>query len=80
MLKYMDLLPETRTPCGMINNKYFFAIPGTSTHLHFHHVLQSVARAARMQRPELLTTTRLRRHVATMAQVNFYRLFTFMRR
>jgi hypothetical protein len=69
MLTCMDLLCEKRKSCGVVDNTFFFAIPGTSTHLHFFPVLQKIAKAARMKRPDLLTTTRLRKHVATMAQV-----------
>jgi hypothetical protein len=69
MLTCMDLLSEMRMSCGVVDNIFFFAIPGTNTHLHFFPVLQKIAKAAHMKRPDLLTTTRMRKHVATMAQV-----------
>jgi hypothetical protein len=68
MLKAMDVLNTTRKACD-VASEYFFAIPGAGTKFHFYPVLQRVARAAKMSRPELLTTTRMRKHHATMAQV-----------
>lgn len=69
MTNTMDVLVDRRSACGVVGNEYFFAIPLTKTHLNFFTVLQNVAKSAELERPELLTTTRMRKHVASMAQV-----------
>lgn len=70
VLPSMDVLLETRTCCGIPDdNIYFFALPMSKGHLSFYPVLQRIAKEAGMKRPELLTSTRMRKHVATMAQV-----------
>lgn len=68
MLAAMEVLNATRETCN-VTSESFFAVPGTGQKLHFFPVLQRVARLAKMSRPELLTTTRMRKHHATMAQV-----------
>lgn len=69
MLISMEVLQANREKCN-ITSDFFFAIPGLANrHLHYYQVLQNVAKAAHMARPELLTTTRMRKHHATMAQV-----------
>jgi hypothetical protein len=69
MLESMKVLTKTREVCN-VDSEFFFAIPGQrNSRLHYYHTLQKVARAAGMNRPSLLTTTRMRKHHATMAQV-----------
>lgn len=70
LLTAMDVLVETRKQCGVDdNNGYFFAIPMSQSHLHFWPTMQRVSQQARLKRPELVTSTRIRKHLATMAQV-----------
>jgi len=58
-------------------NKYLFALPASKTsRLHFYGVLQRVAVDAKLKKPRNLTTTRLRKHLATVVQVYFYSLYT----
>lgn len=52
-------------------NKYFFAVPQTtSSYIYFYTMLQRVAKASGMNNPELVTSTRLRKYAATMFQVS----------
>jgi len=66
----MVSLMETRSQAGVPEyNEFFFAIPTTVTHLQFFTVLRRVATNAGLKRPDLVTSTRMRKRVATMAQV-----------
>jgi len=58
--------------CGVFSaNKFLFALPKTKiSHLSFYRTLRRVAHEAGLKKPHLLTTTRLRKHLATMAQVH----------
>lgn len=71
MVESMDILLNTRQSCGILPaNKFFFALAGSMGHLRFFNVLKSVAARAGLKRPELLSTTRMRKYLATMAQVD----------
>jgi site-specific recombinase XerC len=66
----LEALLKTREQAGITeNNVFVFAIPGTNTHLQFFNVLRKVACSAGLQRPDLVTSTRMRKRLATMAQV-----------
>lgn len=71
MTECMYELFKAREAGGILpDNKFFFALPGSfNGHLRFFNVLKLVATRSGMSRPDLLTTTRMRKHVATMAQV-----------
>ena len=71
MFDCLTVLSDTRAECGVLQeNRFFFAVPGFATgHLHFYTVLRRVAQQAQLQKPERVTTTRLREHLATVAQV-----------
>jgi len=70
MVAAMDVLLNARSSCGILpRNKFFFALARSLGHLRFFNVLKSVATRAKLQRPDLLTTTRMRKYLATMAQV-----------
>lgn len=69
MMSALQVLMDSREACN-IQSPYVFAIPGLiNSRLSFYTVLQTVGKAAEMRQPNLLTTTRLRKHHATMAQV-----------
>ena len=75
MTESMDILLETRAAGGVLpSNAFFFALPGSAAHLQFYRVLRRVAVSAKLKRPDLLTTTRMRKHLATMAQVWFVQI------
>lgn len=66
----LDVLSKTRMAAGVPDgNGFVFALPGTTTHLQFFTCLRRVATAAELQRPDLVTSTRMRKRLATMAQV-----------
>lgn len=70
MSKAMAVLARKRTEVEVPKeNVYFFAIPKTMAHIGYYSILQKIATAAGLRQPRLLTTTRMRKHVATMAQV-----------
>ena len=71
MSSCMQVLHDLRSQCGVCDgNQFFFALPrSANSHLYFFSVLQRVATAANMKKPQNLTTTRLRKHLATAAQV-----------
>lgn len=71
MLRSLQVLHETRKACG-VDSQFVFAIPGyKDSRIYHYQAMQRVARAAGMRQPHLLTTTRLRKHHATMAQVYY---------
>jgi len=70
MMQAMDGLQDTRSRCGVPqHNPFVFALPGAKGHLNFFNVLRRVSVKAQLKKPHLLTTTRMRKHLATMAQV-----------
>jgi hypothetical protein len=71
MLEAMEVLANNREACA-IKSLNFFVVPGLNCELNYYSVLKRVALDAKMTRPDLLTTTRMRKHLATMAQVGLY--------
>ena len=71
MYDSVQVLMDTRHLCEVREcNRFVFALPRTNSgHLYFYTTLQKVAVAAKLQKPKHLTTTRLRKHLATVAQV-----------
>jgi len=69
MLTALEMLMQCRTGIVPEDNKFVFANPDTNGYLDFYKSLHKVAEDAGMKKPKLLTATRLRKHVATMAQV-----------
>jgi len=68
--KAMELLANTRTQCGISkHNKFFFATDSTNGCLNTWLVLHNNALAAGLENPRLITSGRLRKYVATIAQV-----------
>lgn len=66
------LLLKWREAAGVAkHNKYVFPKPnyGSSESLRSSDVLRTFSKAAGLTNPELITSTRLRKHVATVAQV-----------
>ena len=71
MHKAVSALIDAREKCGVLSiNQYIFAIPHSKhSRLDFFGTLRRVAHRAGLKKPHLLTTTRMRKHLATMAQV-----------
>ena len=72
--KAMDCLLEIRNTRGIApNNKYFFATDSLDGYLSQCKVLTDVTKAANLERPELVRSTKLRKYLATVAQVCYNR-------
>ncbi|XP_039283303.1 uncharacterized protein LOC120351152 [Nilaparvata lugens] len=71
MRKNMELLMTTRDIANIcIENPYFFAIPRTKNScFRGCDVLRHFAKQSGVQYPELIRSTKLRKHVATMSQL-----------
>jgi len=69
--KAMDLLVSLRGQCGIEeSNPYFFASASTHGHLSSWLILNKVAISAQLEKPKLVTSTRLRKYIATVSQVH----------
>ena len=67
----MDLLVKTRNEQIFAQgNKFFFASNSEDGHLHQYKVLARVAHEANLDKPDLVRSTKLRKYLATMAQVS----------
>lgn len=70
MVSATELLADTREMCGVSkDNIYMFARPGASSAYRGGECIQKFARESGAKHPEVLTSTRLRKHMATMSQV-----------
>jgi len=71
MHKSTELLIRLRGVCGIsLNNNYVFARSGDSaTTLRARDILQELAKDCGAQKPELITSVGLRKHVATISQL-----------
>lgn len=66
----MELLVETRELCGVPKeNIYMFARPGALSAYRGGNCIQIFAKESGAKHPEVLTSTKLRKHIATMSQV-----------
>jgi hypothetical protein len=69
--KAMDLLNEIRIKQDLSSgNKFFFASDSANGHLQQFKVLKRVAAEANLDQPHLVRSTKLRKYLATMAQVS----------
>ncbi|XP_014679515.1 PREDICTED: uncharacterized protein LOC106819387 [Priapulus caudatus] len=70
MSRNIDLLIDNRFNSGVPEaNKFLFAIPHTTSYIRGDRCLAKFAAECGAKRPELLRSTRLRKHVATMSQL-----------
>lgn len=68
----MDLLVKTRNEQNLSReNKYFFASNSEDGHIQQYKVLARVANEAKLDKPDLVRSTKLRKYLATMAQVSY---------
>lgn len=66
----LSLLANKRTDCGVCaTNIFLFARPRSMSHYRGHKCLQFHASQCGAKHPEHLTSTQLRKHVATLSQV-----------
>lgn len=66
----MDTLLQTRTAVGIPHtNPYFFPSFSENGHLDPCHVIQRVVKLAGVKNPARITTTKLRKYIATMMQL-----------
>ncbi|XP_024121096.1 uncharacterized protein LOC112142076 isoform X1 [Oryzias melastigma] len=66
----MEILVKTRFDCGVPeNNPFFFGRPDAATHFRGSDVIRHTARSCGAKHPEALSSTKLRKHVATMSKV-----------
>lgn len=70
MQEYIKVLSSIRTLCVSESNQYLFANPNTNNGcLHGYHSLKKMAEEAEVVNKNLFTSTRLRKHIATILQV-----------
>lgn len=69
--KAMDMLCDIRQQQNLSpGNKYLFASDSSNGHLQQFKVLKRVALEAKLDQPHLVRSTKLRKYLATMAQVS----------
>ncbi|XP_056310731.1 uncharacterized protein LOC130222127 [Danio aesculapii] len=70
MVTSMELLVKTRRNCDVLDeNVFMFARPNAMSHFRGSDIVRYVARSCGAQSPEALSSTRLRKHMATMSKV-----------
>ncbi|XP_067243639.1 uncharacterized protein [Chanodichthys erythropterus] len=70
MLCSLELLVQQREACGVLkDNGYLFARPEAMTYFEGSHCLCGFAKACGAKFPKSLTSTRLRKHAATLSTV-----------
>jgi len=70
----VDLLVDTRKQCDISQqNRYFFETDSIDRHLNTWLVLHNTATAAGVERPHLITSSHLRKYIATLSQVFYER-------
>ncbi|KAK7880355.1 hypothetical protein WMY93_033011 [Mugilogobius chulae] len=66
----LDVLIENRTAAGVrAENPFLFARPGTNSNFRGCDCLRKFAEESKAKHPELLRSTKLRKHVATLCQL-----------
>jgi hypothetical protein len=69
----MDMIVKVRSEQNISpGNKFFFASNSEDGHLQQYKILARVANEANLEQPELVRSTKLRKYLATMAQVKFF--------
>ena len=66
----IDLLMKTRHAVGILEcNKFFFAVPSSLHYIRGSDALRKHVKLAAMQCPMAVTSTKLRKHIATLSQL-----------
>ncbi|KAL3971540.1 a disintegrin and metalloproteinase with thrombospondin motifs 2 [Sarotherodon galilaeus] len=70
MMTSMDLLVNTRRDCEVLDeNPFMFARPKALTHIRGSDVVRQIAQSCGAKQPEALSSTKLRKHMATMSKI-----------
>ncbi|CAH0546984.1 unnamed protein product [Brassicogethes aeneus] len=70
-VKYINFLVDVRKHFNLSENPYLFGVPGRSNPIHGYGVIRKHALAAlgNKEKASLLTSTKLRKHLATITQI-----------
>ena len=66
----MNTLVKHRQVCGIPHSNVYFFASLSSGHFNGWQALDNVARKAKLERPDLVHSTLLRKYMATVAQVS----------
>ncbi|XP_026223685.1 uncharacterized protein LOC113171757 isoform X1 [Anabas testudineus] len=70
ILTSMELLVKTRRSCDVLDeNPFMFGRPQTLSHFRGSDVIRQIAQSCGAKHPEALSSTKLRKHMATMSKV-----------
>lgn len=70
MVSAMELLTETREACGVpAENPFMFARPGAMSAYRGGECISRAAHECGIKNPEALSSTKLRKHIATMSKI-----------
>ncbi|XP_073703962.1 uncharacterized protein [Garra rufa] len=70
MVSAMELLAETREACGVpTENPFMFARPGAMSAYRGGECISRAARECGIKNPQSLSSTKLRKHIATMSKI-----------
>ncbi|XP_048034475.1 uncharacterized protein LOC125260249 [Megalobrama amblycephala] len=70
MVTSMELLVKTRRNCDVLDeNMFMFGRPQALSHFRGSDVIRQIARSCGAEHPAALSSTRLRKHMATMSKV-----------
>ncbi|TKS65926.1 hypothetical protein D9C73_028178 [Collichthys lucidus] len=69
MVQSLELLVEDRSSCGVGENIYLFARAGFETRLRGSDCIRELAKNCGAKKPEALSSTKLRKQVATLSRV-----------
>ncbi|MEQ2233555.1 hypothetical protein ILYODFUR_023075 [Ilyodon furcidens] len=70
MASSMELLVQTRRKCDVLDeNPYMFGRPQTLNHFRGSDIIREMAQSCGAKHPGALSSTKLRKHVATMSKV-----------
>ncbi|XP_037396108.1 uncharacterized protein LOC108443045 [Pygocentrus nattereri] len=70
MLNAVELLVKIRETCGVLkDNVYLFARPSAMSHYRGSDCIRSFAKSCNANSPDALTSTKLRKHAATLSTV-----------
>jgi hypothetical protein len=70
MVASVNALAKHRTTCGIPeSNIYCFAVPSNNGYVNGWQAMNNVAKAAKLEKPNLIHSTRLRKYIATVTQV-----------